>query len=516
MTKKTSTLQLNWITLSALCLLCIAACLRFTSLANLPGINADEADMGVRILQMLHGQPYSLRSNTGQVFNPLFVLSEFILLKYFPQNFFLLRLPAAIFAMSGIFVLMYLYAKFFLDKVTALLLGAFVACFPLHMIFSRLGWDPTFLLFWIPIDLLLVMRLINRPRAIDGIALLFSSALTLWTHATAAIFLLAMLGALFWVQRQSLSQWLQSRLPPRLKPLAGNGTLLFALSIFSGLILAAICWYVLARAFVQIAVLTPHFALRVLNFPGSLAMHLRIPGDILTSYRGFCYVAGIPDSPSLKAIGWISEAILFLGCFKLARSKLPFDRFLAILLPSYFLLILLSAGLLQLFILEHQRYLVPMMVLLPLVIFLLVISAAMLGEYWTCFEQPALECRYLHNTQPTYWTGLQEPKAHAAKLILHLASLNPETCVVYTDHYWLERPLEFLLFGHIAVRNHIPVVDELKPGDFIASYTSEDLTDRVSSQLSAQSRSFKTYTISNQSGMPQIIVLQITPSKNSE
>ena len=73
----------------------------------------------------------------------------------------------------------------------ALALGALVACFPTHLIFSRLAWDPTFELFWTPVLLYLAMRLLRGFELRDFLLLGLAVFLSLWTHLTMALFVMA-------------------------------------------------------------------------------------------------------------------------------------------------------------------------------------------------------------------------------------------------------------------------------------------------------------------------------------
>jgi hypothetical protein len=441
------------------------------------------------------------------------------LLKCFPQNFYLLRLPAAIFAALGIVVLIFTYGRIFHNWNTALLLGVITACFPLHLIFSRLAWDPTFLFLWTPILLYLSLRLVTAPRRRDFWLMAICIPLALWTHATAMVFILAMLGALCWVQRDTAATWWRTHLTKPLgRIMPRSGTIFFGVCVAITAILLCLGRLILVSKIPLLINLAPAITLKTLLAPQSLVPHLRLLGDMLTSYRGLAYVAGYPDSPTFQAIGWIAELLLIFCWIRLALSRNSADRFLASLLLIYFLLIILSAGFLRLQIAGNQRYLIPMMVLLPVIavrafphpIWLLTISVVMLGEYWICFEKPTLECRYIVNTEFTFRTGLREPKAEAAKLILHLSqpAAKPSP-VAYTDLYWLQQPLQFLLFDKIDVHNGWPGPEHLHPGDFIIGYAGEPFLDIASAELTTASRQYYSYMITNQSGVQQVVILQI-------
>jgi hypothetical protein len=175
------------------------------------------------------------------------------------------------------------------------------------------------------------------------------------------------------------------------------------------------------------------------------------------------------------------------------------------------------AGFLHLQVAGNQRYVLPLVVLLPLIVvrsfphpaWLMALSVLMLGEYWCCFERPTLECRYIMGTEYTFRTGLREPKGQAAEIISNLSQHTGSVPMVYTDLYWLQQPLQFLLFDRADVRNNWPGAKNVKPGDFVAAYCGEPFIETTTNELIKTSRQYNSYTISNQSGVQEVIVLQI-------
>ncbi len=114
---------------------------RFWGLENIPGINADEADYGVRVLDLLSGTAgISLRTNTGNILNPFYTGILFILQPFLPTSFWVLRLPALI---TGIALIptSYLLVRNLYGHRTALTVALLTACLPVNLAYSRFGWD---------------------------------------------------------------------------------------------------------------------------------------------------------------------------------------------------------------------------------------------------------------------------------------------------------------------------------------------------------------------------------------
>lgn len=128
------------VTANVLSLLMVAVVMRFISLGNTPGINGDEAWMGVQATKMLHGSDFSGRTPTGNPLNLLLFVPELAMHALVTPSATALRLPAA---MSGILALL---ANFFLGRIvfgrtTAWISTVLLAVLPVNIAYSRFAWD---------------------------------------------------------------------------------------------------------------------------------------------------------------------------------------------------------------------------------------------------------------------------------------------------------------------------------------------------------------------------------------
>ena len=121
-------------------ILSIAIIFRLVYLANIPGINGDEAWYGVQMFQFSSGNLSSWNTPTGNLINPFFSGIIFLLQLFFPPFFSLLRIPAAISGILAIIFTYYLLSKV-LGKSTAIIATLLVASLPINIAYSRFGWD---------------------------------------------------------------------------------------------------------------------------------------------------------------------------------------------------------------------------------------------------------------------------------------------------------------------------------------------------------------------------------------
>ncbi len=139
-----STFAFNWGQffkhLNICALLTVAVWLRCRDLANLPGINGDEAWYGVQAEAWLHGEPIDWRTPTGNLVNPLFFGPQLILHSIFEPSFLVLRSVAVA---SGLLALLanYWLCRPVFGKRVATVSTIVLAVMPIDVIYSRLAWD---------------------------------------------------------------------------------------------------------------------------------------------------------------------------------------------------------------------------------------------------------------------------------------------------------------------------------------------------------------------------------------
>ncbi|HEV3417640.1 MAG TPA: hypothetical protein VG056_12525, partial [Pirellulales bacterium] len=147
-------------------LLVVAIWFRGRDLANLPGINGDEAWYGVQAELVLRGQPFAWRTPTGNLLNPLFFGPQVLLHALFEPSFALLRTMAVASGMAALAVNFWLCRSVFGRRV-ALISTVVLAVLPINIVYSRLAWDASqSLLLTLPAVYLPLRAIIDPPRKV--------------------------------------------------------------------------------------------------------------------------------------------------------------------------------------------------------------------------------------------------------------------------------------------------------------------------------------------------------------
>ncbi|MCS6851146.1 MAG: glycosyltransferase family 39 protein [Gemmataceae bacterium] len=124
-------------------LLVAAVLLRATELADVPGMNGDEARIGCQVLSLRSGVPTGLRTSSGLVPNFLYMGPLYLLHALSPEpRFWKLRIIALASGLVTLGLTYPLVARIW-DRRTALLATLLVAASPPLIIYSRLGYDPS-------------------------------------------------------------------------------------------------------------------------------------------------------------------------------------------------------------------------------------------------------------------------------------------------------------------------------------------------------------------------------------
>lgn len=133
--------SIRWfIVLNVAALLAVSVWFRCRELGNLPGVNGDEAWYGVQAECVLHGEPITWRTPTGNLLNPLFFGPQLLLHAFFAPSFALLRLTAVA---SGILALSlnYILCRKVFGSQPAVVSTVILAVLPINIVYSRLAWD---------------------------------------------------------------------------------------------------------------------------------------------------------------------------------------------------------------------------------------------------------------------------------------------------------------------------------------------------------------------------------------
>ena len=121
-------------------MIAVAVWFRCHDLGNLPGVNGDEAWYGVQAELVLHGQPITWHTPTGNLLNPLFFGPQLLLHALFEPSFGLLRATAAASGILALVVNFWLCRRVF-GKRAAVISTTILAVLPVDIVYSRLAWD---------------------------------------------------------------------------------------------------------------------------------------------------------------------------------------------------------------------------------------------------------------------------------------------------------------------------------------------------------------------------------------
>jgi hypothetical protein len=182
--------------LLALCaaLAAMAVWYRFCRLGTFPGLNGDEAWMGVQAVEWLRTGPVAWRTPTGNPINVFFFLPQAGLHAAWGPSIELLRLPAALSGTLALVVNLVLCGRVF-DRRTAVVSTLLLAVLPVNIAYSRFAWDAcqtvlaSLLVIYPALEA--VVRPERRTRCLAWSGLAFAAALVV--HPT-NIFLAPMWG----------------------------------------------------------------------------------------------------------------------------------------------------------------------------------------------------------------------------------------------------------------------------------------------------------------------------------
>lgn len=132
----------RFLLISIATLISVSIFFRVWQLGNIPGMNGDEAWLGIKAMNIAHGKAVNWKTNTGNFSNPFYLIPLAGFHAVFPPSYALIRVVAVI---SGILLLP---LNFFLcrrvyDCPTALVSTLLLAVLPINIIYSRFGWEPS-------------------------------------------------------------------------------------------------------------------------------------------------------------------------------------------------------------------------------------------------------------------------------------------------------------------------------------------------------------------------------------
>ncbi|NIL97352.1 MAG: hypothetical protein GTO53_07120 [Planctomycetales bacterium] len=152
-------------------LLAVAVFFRLWRLDHVPGVNGDEAWMGVQALRWLDGQGITWRTPTGNPINTFHFLPQALLHAVAPPSITLLRTPVLV---SGLLALIvnYLMCRQAFDRSLAALSTLLLALLPVNIAYSRFAWDASqSVLFTLPVIYASLLALRQPQRRIRWLLL---------------------------------------------------------------------------------------------------------------------------------------------------------------------------------------------------------------------------------------------------------------------------------------------------------------------------------------------------------
>ncbi len=415
---------------------------RFCALDRLPGINADETWLAVQAQHLLRGEPFSLRTPTHMFVNPMLFLTDLAVFAMLPPSGWSLRAAVAAWSLVGVSLWAWQHFRTFANRELALLTALLYAALPLHVLYARCAWDPSFQFVTMPLLWFPAWRLASGRRLRGDRALLVLAALaSLWVHLT-TVLALALLGWAAWrhAPRRPMWMWL---------PLVGG--LALALAVLQA-----------THADATLLGNLVERPLRTLARPTELLALLLLPAQMLDGVRAAHTFAGMPEAPWTWLPALALTAVLARAAWRATQLPEGGDRLLGRALVWLPLPWLVASGVLAPVPAGRERYvvwlLVPILLLLTrtalatqrrLVVAVLACVALTAGVL-------ALDaCQTFADTQHrALRTGDPEPKiALAAALTTanHGAPLRVEVA-----DWWLQFPLQFLLPPGSVVATRLP------------------------------------------------------------
>lgn len=508
-------------------ILAVSLVFRFAWLDHIAGINGDEAYFPVQIQRWMAGLPFTLRAPSGLFVDPLTLVSEWALLLVFQPSVWILRLPVAVGSIAGIALAFVFHARVHRCRTEALLVAALCAALPLSLAYSRCGWVPSFMplaatLVWYP------AQLVAEGRGSRGNSLLLvaGALFCLSVHMTSGVFLLATALALVWVRRAEVSiriaTWTGVRGSPWLLP--GAVLVLGLASAGAFVVFASAANLSLARVGDAVSRTCDH----LLDLPGS-AGYVGLVGPFLSGARAYRYFAGIESTRALDVESWALVLVLALAVVRLCRSTSAADRFMGVFWAVVPVLLLGSRGLLAIDFIGQERYVLWMLIAAPSALVrgldfsprrwaFAGRAAAILGlctllsiQFWQHYFVPlratsAMTKGLLH---PTFWTGEEEPKAVAARMIsaaAHTEEDGARTRVLAED-YWVQYPLQFLLGSRWTVQLQMQQAVLVSPSAWFAvGFSGSTWSANLRERLNAARVPFEEVEIFDGAG-PRILTL---------
>ncbi len=177
-----------------LALIGVALVLRGWQLGNIPGLNGDEAWLGIQAAHLAAGEPIGWRTPTGNPVNPFLLLPLAALHLIFASSVVVLRSVALASGVAALGANFWLCRRVF-DRRAALVSTAVLAVLPIAIAYSRFAWDTsqtvlaTVLVLYLGLST--VEREVERKKLLpapeippDWLPALLAFGAAIWIHPT--------------------------------------------------------------------------------------------------------------------------------------------------------------------------------------------------------------------------------------------------------------------------------------------------------------------------------------------
>jgi hypothetical protein len=455
--------------LGGIVLLGVALWFRAWDLEQVPGVNGDEAWVGVQAERMLRGQCVSARTPTGNPLNPFFLVPQVLLHAAFEPSFSVLRVPALVSGLLALALNFYLCRRAFGVRM-AWLTTLIHAVLPINIAYSRFAWDASqSLLLTLPVIYAGVLAqhepLRRRRWTAIGLACLGAAVLVHPTNVLAAPFLIIQL-AVAW-RDPLIARW---KLPVVRR-------VLFPLLL---VVLAAAAAGLLPRvahnlghaenytAFVQRFADLFTGATVYEYIPGTLAADqseaasatqivLDALGIVLTGLTAFALLTAIRRGRSTQDLWFVAGWAASVGCFFMVAGPTAiaphFERYaICLVAPT----VLVVGRALEWWMRPTTRFsLATAPLLVALGAYML---ATFKSQYFDEFNQHG------GRSHLTFRTASVEPKQQAMDLIVRERNRNVPL-LIQTSEWWLYWPLQYLAHAHDDVIVELRSPDDPRPLD---------------------------------------------------
>ena len=471
--------------LSTVALAVVAVGLRCWHLGNIPGLNGDEAWSGIQALKLLGGEPIEWRTPTGNPVNIFFLLPQVILHAIFPRSIELLRVVPLVSGLAALAVNYWLCRMVF-DRATALISTMALAILPINIAYSRFAWDASqTVLATLPVLYLPLLALADRPRRSRWLLLaMVAYAGAILVHPTNIL-----AGAL--LVMPALFTALES---PRWSahPIAGG--------------LRSPRFLLLAGVLTTVAVVAARSVLGRNDqaaHEGLLEFMTRC-GQLFSGTTVYRYIPGMEQTPSAGVVQVSSIWIDLAAGLAAVLAGYAFLRMLRTRSDDQDIALAASCGVLLLafFVLAGPQALAPGIERYAIVLVAPCVVLISRGLRWW-LAQPkrrslvlAIYSLYGWITLTTFYvnyfvafeqgggaahlafhTAAVEPKLQAMDYILSRRRQNEHT-IIYTDPWWLRKPLEYFAHGRPGIEtrtwsNEEPVVKSGSDGHTVSTWFVE-------------------------------------------